>query len=222
MCVYGIYVWCVSMCGICVVGVCVCVHVCIWCMRARARVCMAVHDSGQGTEAESLRLGHLPGRSHGLQLWLRRGGALLLEASWVAAYCSLSSCSMWWLIPGYWAGAPSPSHSFHLHSLVPTLVQSGDAATSEGGPWSRGGSVPGADSGLEELVEDSEEPCATQGEPGLRALGAEAGEEGWLGGKGSGKAQLRAGGSQTGLGSWWGAGGTEEGSFLTLLSSRDW
>lgn len=61
------------------------------------------------------------------------------------------------------AGAPSPSHSFHPHSLAPTLAQSGDAATSEGGPWSRGGSVPGADSGLEELVEGSEEPCAALG-----------------------------------------------------------
>lgn len=76
--------------------------------------------------------------------------------------------------------------------------------------------MPGADSGLEELVEDSEEPCAAQGEPGLRALGAEAGEEA-LGGRGSGKAQLRAGRATDWAWILAGGRGSEEGSFLTLL-----
>lgn len=59
--------------------------------------------------------------------------------------------------------------------------------------------MPGADSGLEELVEGSEEPCAAQGEPGLRVL---EGKEG-SGGRGCCKAQLlRAGEPQT----WQGCG----------------
>lgn len=59
----------------------------------------------------------------------------------------------------------------------PKLAHSEGEAASEWGHGAEEARCRGANSGPEELVEGSEEPYKAQGEPSLRALGAQAGKE---------------------------------------------